>query len=413
MFSLMKDENKVSKFMNDKFGYRSTTSSSSGSTGHGGDVRIADDPNKVSIKPNQADVDPKIEAVNQWYSSAWATRFNDPKKDIVIICQQRTKEKDLTGYIMGLEEASEKKFVKLILPMEFESNRRCKTIVLPSTNGKVWEDPRTKDGELLFPNFIGEQELKTLKANLGNEYRIAGQLQQRPAPAEGGIIKKHYFRPWKEPKGPPIIQIIQSWDCALEAKEMNSYSACTTWGLFEKKFLDDGIHKKTKHLMLLGVWRGRVEYPELREMAKKLYDDYRDDGNIPIKPDGKHVPNLVLVETKASGHSLIHDLRKSGVPVQGFDPSKYGDKIMRVRMVTPMLSSGVVYLPAKPPTYEKLWSYAEKFSELCAVFPNSDSRDVVDTMTQVLLRLMFTDNIFNPSDPREERYRDENRKFYG
>jgi predicted phage terminase large subunit-like protein len=390
VYQLCSDQKNIKKFENTKLGYRACTSSRSGSTGHGGDVRICDDPNLVSIKKNQFEADAKRDAVNEWYSGAWATRFNNPKKDVNIIAQQRTNEMDLSGYLMSLEDETNKQWVKFIIPMEFEESRRCKTIIFPG-NKKRWEDPREEEGELLWPDFIGQKELKKLKSNLGNEYRIAGQLQQRPAPAEGGIIKKSWFSWWKKAKPPKIYQVIQSWDTALEANEMSAYSACTTWGLFND---DNNI----TNIIILGLWRGRVEYPELRKMAKRLYEDYRDDGVNEIKKDGLHIPHIVLVENKASGHSLIQDFRRIGVSAMKFDPNRYGDKIQRVRMITPWIEAGRVWVPARPPDYGRLRSFSDNLVELCAVFPNSDSRDVVDTMTQVLLRLIYSGEISHPDD---------------
>lgn len=390
IYQLCRDQKNIKKFDNTKLGYRACTSSRSGSTGWGGDIRVCDDPNLVSIKKNQFEADAKRDAVNEWYSGAWATRFNNPKKDVNIIAQQRTHEMDLSGYLMSLEEESNKDWVKLILPMEFEESKRCKTIIFLG-NKKVWTDPRNKEGELLWPEFMAEKEVSRLKRNLGNEYRIAGQLQQRPSPAEGGIIKKTWFNWWKKAKPPKIFQVIQSWDTALEANEMSAYSACTTWGLF-----NDDNH--ITNLIILGLWRGRVEYPELRKMAKRLYEDYRDDGVNDITVDGNHIPHLVLVENKASGHSLVHDFRRMGVMAIKFDPGKYGDKIQRVRLITPWIESGRVWVPARPPDYERLRSFADNLVELCAVFPNSEARDVVDTMTQVLLRLIYSGHLTHPDD---------------
>jgi predicted phage terminase large subunit-like protein len=267
--------------------------------------------------------------------------------------------------------------------MEFEPLRRCVTIPLPSTNGKPWQDPRTKPDELLWPEQDGPKEVEERKKDLGNAYDIAGQLQQRPAPDEGGIIRKKSFKWWCKSHPPEMVQVIQSWDTALSKDDMerNSYHACTTWGLFN----DDN---RRPNIILLGMWRGRMEYPELRTMAKRLYDDWRDDGSVELTPDGKHVPHRVIIEDKASGRPLMQDLMRAGIPTERFDPSKYGDKIERVRLVTYLIENGQVWVPAAPPDYKRLRTYANTHVELCSIFPHSDSRDVVDTMTQVLLRLM-------------------------
>src|SRR6185437_3386733 len=164
---------------------------------------------------------------------------------------------------------------------------------------KVWEDPRKKEKELLWPNHIGPKELKKLKGFLGGDYVIAGQLQQRPAPEEGGLIKRNWFPLWKSARPPKIIRKIQSWDTAVKASEANCYSACTTYGVF----IDEADNQP--NLILLSMWRGRVEYPELRKIAQKLYEDYRwteareDEGL--HQPSGKHQPDIVLIEDQMSG----------------------------------------------------------------------------------------------------------------
>lgn len=401
-------------------------------------VHNCDDPNLVSIKKNQVETDAKREAVNEWYSGAWATRSNDPRKDINIISQQRTHEKDLTGYLLALmmEDITNSEWIHVCLPARFEKSRQCKTIILPSTNGKIWEDPRKEDGDLLWPERWGEKELKRLEKGLGTQYRIAGQLQQRPAPADGGLLKRGHFKIWKHENPPVFDHIIQSWDPALSAKdyENNSYHACTTWGIFK----DDN---KFPAVMHLGTWRGRGTYDVLRDRAKRLFLDYRDSGEerfIPPKKDkekekwkGKydniqrmglearpeeitHTPDIVIIEEKALGYNLVNDMRKAGISVIGFNPTEYGDKIERVQKITHLLEAGLVWVPAAPPHYDRLREFSDILVNLCSVFPNSESRDVVDTMTQALLWLTRGGRIFHPDDKEWfEKKPKKERNFYG
>jgi phage terminase large subunit-like protein len=293
---------------------------------------------------------------------------------------QRSHELDVTGFVLSKYP---EEFIKLILPMEFEPDNKCKTVILPSTNDAVWEDPRTKTNELLWPEQDGPKEVERRKKDLGSAYDIAGQLQQRPAPDEGGIIRKKSFKWWIKPEPPQMTLVIQSWDTALSKDDMekNSFHACTTWGLFT----DDN---QRTNLMLLGMWRGRCEYPELRTMVKRLSYDWRDDGVADIIPDGKHTADRIIIEDKASGSPLAMDLTRMGLTIERFNPTKYGDKIERVRYVTHIIENGQVWVRAIPPDYKKLRYYAEKHVDLCAAFPHAESRDVVDTMTQAMLRLM-------------------------
>ena len=113
-------------------------------------------------------------------------------------------------------------------------------------------------------------------------------------------------------------------------------------------------------------------------------------------------PDLCLVEAKASGDPLIQDLAAGGIRAVAFNPTKYGDKIQRVRLVTPLIEGGRVWLPAMHPKYNSLRPYADEFLEEVATFPNSTSRDLVDTMTQSLLKLKDGQYLLNPKDDRPQ-----------
>jgi len=395
---LATDQNAKGFFENTAGGYRISTSVGAAATGRGGSILICDDPNNAKDGESEA----KREGANMWWDQVWSTRLNDPKKDVKIVVQQRLHERDISGHILANDATQE--WVRLVLPMEFETARRSKTIVLPSSGGLPWQDPRTKEGELLCSLRFGDKEISTYKRDLGT-YGYAGQYQQRPAPPEGGIIKKTWFPWWKRESPPPLKHVIQSWDTAFETKDTSSYSACTTWGIFE--------HEAAHNVILLSLWRGKVEYPELRAMAQRLSRDYRDNGTGDIKPNSRHKPDMVLVESKASGIYLIKDLQRAGVPAFRFDPTKYGDKLQRVRLITHLIEGGRVWLPAKPPDYSRLRPFADLFREEAASFgPSRDSRDLIDTMTQVLLRLSQSGWVLHPSDDVPEPSLPSDKPFY-
>lgn len=377
-FRILDDQNTKSKFCNDKTGFRSATSANSKVCGEGANVLILDDPNDT----NESDVE--RENTNTWVDRTWSSRLNNRKEDCKLIVQQRTHENDVSGNI--LKSDKEKIWTRYIVPMEYENNRRCKTIPLKSTNGEIWEDPRQEEGELLWPQKIGKKELSEMKAELKSQYNIAGQLQQRPAPEDGAIIKKSWFQLWRKFSPPDNMpHIIQSWDIAITENKDSCYSACSTWGLFEN---ERGI----MNIILLASWRGMVEYPTLRRVAQQLYYDYRfdylrDDINRPIKPNGHHVPDVVLIESKHAGIGLIQDLISAGIPATGFNPDKYGDKLARVRLVSHLIENKKVWVPTKPPNFDRPRDFADFFITQCSMFPKGESKDLVDTLTQVLLRL--------------------------
>jgi phage terminase large subunit-like protein len=386
-YQLLDDQNTKSRFDNTRNGYRIASSAGGSITGEGASMLFCDDPN------NSLDGDSEVQRENKidWWTQVWSTRLNDKKNDCRVVIQQRIHERDITGYIMDHDDLNE--WTKLILPMEFEEKRKSRTVVLPTTEGQIWEDPRVKEGQLLWPERIDEEGLKSLKQALGSSYAIAGQLQQRPSPEAGGIIKKSWFKWWKDTTPPDIQFVLQSWDTAFSSGKKSAYSACTTWGVFYD-------HNYIENVILLSMWRGRVEYTELREIAKRLYFDYRDTGK-ERNPKFKGRPiDMCLIEAKASGDPLIRDLALAGISAAPFNPSGYGDKNKRVNFITPLIEGERVWLPARPPSYDTLLPFADEFLEAVACFPNLESNDLVDTMSQALTKLKTGMFLLNPRDER-------------
>lgn len=386
-YKLVGDQNTKGRFDNNKKGYRIATSAGSSVTGEGGSIIIADDPNNALDGDSEVQRERKLD----WWTHVWATRLNDKKNDCRIVVQQRIHERDISGYILAHDDLDE--WVKLILPMEFEEKRKATTIILPGNENKIWEDKRTEEGQLLWPERIGPEELRSLKQALGGAYAIAGQLQQRPSPEAGGIIKKEWFKWWKDSNPPPIDFVVQSWDTAFSTNKTASYSACTTWGVFYD-------HNYIENVILLSMWRGRVEYVELRERAKRLYFDYRDTGK-EREPRFKGRPiDLFLIEAKASGDPLIRDLASAGIVAVPVNPTGHGTKKQRVNFITPLIEGGRIWLPARPPHYDTLLPFADEFLEAAASFPNLESNDLVDTMSQALTKLKTGMFLLNPKDER-------------
>lgn len=405
-YVLAHDQNTKIRYDNDKGGYRVTTSITGTVTGEGADVIVCDDPNSASDLS-----DAGLDAVENFWSDTMPTRLNDARTGRRIIIQQRLHERDLTGLITSAKEHG---FVHLVLPMEFEVNRRSVTVVLPSSKGKKWRDPRQVEGELLWPDRIGATELKKLKRELKTEYNISGQLQQRPAPGEGGIIKRKWFRIWQQELPPKIQYILQSWDTALSEKKEAAFNACTTWGIFEDEH-------ELPNVILLAAWRKRCEYHELREHAKRMAGNYLDDGPLTNQPKAKKKalkPDIVLVEDKTTGKILIRDLGRAGLTVTRFNPDRYGDKTQRVRFATPTLESGHVWVPGNPDgLFTRPRHFADVFISQCASFPKAASRDLVDTMTQAILRLQDSGWIWRNDDPgsgkSQQQERDVPEAIYG
>lgn len=373
-FKLTSDQNTKSLFENDHKGYRMSTSVGAAVTGSGGNILVVDDGN--SAKDAQSEI--KREGTNQWWDQVWSTRLNDPKNDVRIVVQQRVHENDITGHI--LKNDTKQDWVKLILPMEFESARRSKTIVLPSTAPNIWEDPRKKEGALLMPARFGVSEVLKLRAELGS-YGYSGQCQQRPAPLEGGILKKNWFKLYTEKIYPKLELVIQSWDTAFSDKPDAAYSACSTYGIFK--------YNGVINILLLSCWRGRVGYPELRDRAKRLFKNYLDIDKEPKTTSGQFTVNRCIIESKATGDPLLRDLKLAGIHPTPYSPR--GDKEARVQQVSAYIEAGIVHYADRPENKE--------FIEEMAKFPNASSRDYVDTLTQLLGFLRENNMLTIPKDP--------------
>ena len=152
-FRLTSDQNTKSRFDNDKGGSRLSTSVGSALTGEGGHIIVVDDPNAAQEAFSEA----TIAATIEWWDSALSTRLNDPKSGAFIVIQQRLSEEDLTGHILSKDVGD---WTHLCLPMRYERDRAWST-------GIGWSDPRTEDGELLWPERFGEPEVKGLEKTLG------------------------------------------------------------------------------------------------------------------------------------------------------------------------------------------------------------------------------------------------------
>lgn len=397
-FAIRSDSDSKTMFSTDKGGYRISSSVRGPTTGLRGHFVICDDAN------NAVDMNSDItrERTNTWWDSAVTTRVNDFSRYCRIVIQQRLHERDLTGHLLKQKDPD---LVHLRLPMEFEKGNRSITIPTKSTNGKKWKDPRTKDGELLWPEYLNQVTVNKLKKQLNSEYAISGQFQQSPSPSEGGIIKKGWFNWWDESELPNCDFIIQSWDTAFtkpstKRQEANvSYSACTTWGIFYNE-----LH--VPNIILLSLFRDRIEYPELRDMAQRLAKNYYDtDIDHPL--NYKMEPSVILIEAKASGLALIADLHRAGALVTRFDPNKYGDKLTRARLATPLIESGRVWMPNE--------DFSDLFVHNAISFPNQESNDLIDTMSQAFIRINAGGWVNHPLDPepvQTNQWRHSDRPLY-
>lgn len=227
---------------------------------------------------------------------------------------------------------------------------------------------------------------------------------------EQGIIKRSWFKLWKNGRPLPHFQyIIQSYDTAFTEKTNNDPTACTTWGVFEDtpENSPDGT-KGVFCVMLLDSWCDHMKYPELRvrvvDEYEAKYGGVEGDMNRP-----GHSPDIVLIEEKGSGISLIQDLARTNIPIRSYNPGR-ADKVQRLHAVSHLILNGRVYIPesAKVPGEPRTWA-TDFVTQIC-VFPNSLHDDYVDTATQALS--LLRDQSWLSVDPEEEDddYYDSERK---
>ena len=315
-------------------------------TGRGADLLIIDDPHSEQDALSETAFDNAYE----WYTSGPRQRLQPG--GIIVIVMTRWSTKDLTGKLINAQTEIKADQWEVI---EFPA-------IFPKTGNPIW------------PEFWQKDELLSVKASL-NEQKWQAQWQQSPTSEEGSIIKREWWMKWESQTPPNNIQhIIQSYDTAYSKKETADYSAITTWGVFTSEA--DG----KVYLILLDAIKGRWDFPELKRKALAKYKEYE--------------PETIIIEAKASGLPLTHELRQVGIPVTNFTPSKGNDKHVRVNAVAPVFEAGQVWVP------DERW--AQEVIEECAAFPFGDNDDYVDSTTQAVLRFRQGNFVTLPDDYWEE-----------
>tara|TARA_B100001142_G_scaffold62747_2_gene61987 strand:+ start:1613 stop:3094 length:1482 start_codon:yes stop_codon:yes gene_type:complete len=325
-------------------------------TGRGADLLIIDDPHSEqdALSPTA------MENCYEWYTSGPRQRLQPGGRIVVVMTRWSTK--DLTAEVLKKQtEANSDQWEVVEFPAIFD------------------------DGKVLWPNFWSEDELLKVKSSLPVA-KWNAQWLQKPTSAEGAIIKREWWKMWEEDEPPTCEYVLQSYDTAFLKSETADYSAISTWGVFYKNE-DSG-----PSLILLDCKKGRWEFPDLKRIAMESFSE--------------HNPDVVLIEAKASGLPLTQELRNMGIPVINFTPGgrRSGqDKVSRVHACAPMFESGLVWRPD--------FQWAEEMVEECASFPFGDNDDLVDSMSQAILRFREGGFIRHPSDedwdediPRRKEY---------
>ncbi len=298
-------------------------------TGRGADLLIIDDPHSEqdALSPTA------MESAYDWYTSGPRQRLQPG--GIIIIVMTRWSTKDLVGKVLkkqGDDHADQWEIV------EFPA-------IMPESETPLW------------PEFWKKEELLSVKASLPIS-KWNAQWMQNPTAEAGSIVKREWWRKWENDWVPSYEYVIQSYDTAFSKKETADYSAITTWAIFQSP--DEDVQA----IILLDAKRVRLDFPELKRLA---YEEWK-----------YWEPDCVLIEAKASGTPLTQELRRMGIPVTAYTPSRGQDKIARMNSVAPIFESGMVWAPDE--------TFADEVIEEMASFPFGDNDDYCDSSTMALMR---------------------------
>jgi predicted phage terminase large subunit-like protein len=296
---------------------------------------IIDDP----IKPVDAFSETKREGVNQWYSNTLLSRLDNKETGVILVIMQRVHQDDLSGYLL---RDAEDVYEHLELPAIAELPQH-----VPLLRGRYY---RRRVGEALHPTFESPETLQMLRMEMGSSVFSAHYLQ-RPVPQGGALLQSEWFRYYTElPDSEQDSYILQSWDTAAKLGLLNSFSVCTTWRVNGRDYY------------LLDVFRQRMTYPALRDMAIALADRYK----------ARHI----LIEDAMTGSALADEVeRKFPSAVVRIKPE--GDKQVRLFVQSAKFEQGRVWFPKDAP-------WLRTFLEELLSFPDSRHSDQVDSVSQAL-----------------------------
>ncbi len=304
---------KEADIMTTKRGGRKSVSLGGAVTGFGADVVIVDD----LMKAGEVHSEVKREEVKVFYEQTLHARLNDKKSGRIVAIQQRLHEDDLAGFLI-----EKGRFEHLNLKAIAEENERFEL-----AHGRVHE---RRKGEALFPGREPLETLEEIRREIG-PFAFSSQYQQDPVPPGGNRLRWAWFGTYDEcPPRNYFQQVVQSWDTAVTAEPTSNFSVGTTWGYREGKWY------------LLDVYRGRLDYPDLKRKVGELLRRWN--------------PDKVIIEKASTGIPLAQELRADmqrsrcdrpdqyrGPTIISFQPTQ--DKETRFAAQTARLEEGMVVIP--------------------------------------------------------------------
>lgn len=335
--TLVGDNNQKMRFENDRTGFREAMAFE-GMTGSRGDRVIIDDPHSV----DDANSTVRLASGVQTFREALPSRVNNDQSAIVII-MQRLNEADVSAVALDLG------YDHLRIPMRYEAGQSRHAFGAP--------DPRTVEGELMFPERFPEAQVADLERTMGS-YAVAGQLQQRPSPRGGGLFKADWWRYWNAL--PQIDYRLIFADTAQKTGQENDYSVFQCWG-----------YTASRQCVMLDQIRGKWEAPELLIQARAFWHKHTSSHYAPLR--------AMKVEDKVSGTGLIQTLQREGVPCLGIKRDR--DKVTRAMDAAPYIEAGNVLLPEQA-------QWLSDFLSECSMFPNGAHDDQVDPLCDAVAEMV-------------------------
>lgn len=353
-FSIIGEQDSKIRYDTDKMGFKIATSVSGLSTGERGDRVIIDDPHNV----REAESEVVRASALLWFTETMPTRINDPEKSAQVVIMQRVHEQDISGHIIAKELGYE----LLILPMEFEPERKCFT-------GIGFEDPRTEENELIWPKRMTRAAVEGWKKEMGS-YATAGQFQQRPSPRGGGMFKRHWFEVVDAvPSGTSRVTV-RGWDLAATETDTAAWTAGvrisrSTNGIF---YIED-VHR----------FRGSPEKVDKALLSVSSQDGKKIRISIPQDPGQAGKVQKKYLAALLAGY----DVRFS---------AETGDKETRAMGLSAQAEAGNVKI------VRGSWNNIF-FDEICS-FPTGAYKDQVDACSRGFNELITKAKTHAPVAPR-------------
>ena len=295
----------------------------------GADFLLIDDP----ISPNSAYSDLEREAVNRDFDSVFRSRLNDPEQGVIIIIMQRVHEEDLTGHVLATEPG---RWTHLRLPMVADEDER---IVFP-VSGRVVERQR---GDLLHEARFSRQWCEREEVGIGS-YSWSGQYQQSPSPAQGGIIKKSWWRFYVRPgdfKSEGCLTLPEKFDEVAMAWDLSFKNTGTS------DFVCGGVWGRVGSIKyLLDIFWERADFVQTKKAIR----------NLSAKWPAAYAK---WIEAAANGPAIIAELQAEISGLIAVPP--IGSKEARLYAASPDVEGGNVVLP-----HPSIAPWVRKFIDECA-----------------------------------------------